>query len=72
MAREGEKFAELVESCDCDREVIGTVRLFTSDILGIEEACDGVRAISGGISSGAGMGSIRAAATSCASVHEFE
>lgn len=70
--RVGEKLAEDVESCDCDLEVIGTVRLLTSDVRGIDEACEGVRAISGGISSGAGIGKLRAAATNCASVHELE
>lgn len=73
VGREGEKLAEEVESCDCDLDVIGTVKLLTSEVVrGIDEACDGVRAMSGGISSGAGIGRLRAAATSCASVHDFE
>ena len=52
--------------------MIGTVKLLTleADLGGIDEACDPVRVISGGIASAAGIGSPRAAATSCASVHD--
>ena len=71
---DAERLADVLDSYDWDLEDIGTVRLFTlkSDALGLEEACEPVRAMSGGTSSAAGMGRPRAAATSCASVHESE
>jgi hypothetical protein len=69
-----DRLAEVPDSYDIERDVIGTVKLLrlASDDRNVEEACEPVRAISGGTSSAAGIGKPRAAAASCASVHDSE
>lgn len=71
---DADKDVDLSDWYDCDRPVMGTVKLLTltSDERASLEACEVLLAISAGTSSAAGIGSPRAAATSCASVHESE